>query len=753
MRKKLISLTLLLCMAVALCLVSLPPREAWADRTPISTVVATSNISSILVDGGAIQSPTFSTSQGTPAYINGGSGFGYWWKKEGDTWVNKTGSFSPGTWQFRAQLRIDSSAYVLSNPSLTVDGSAWVVNLPTLTVYDNVCYVSIRSKEYTVQGSITSVAITIAEPREDYQPSFEAEHSDDSYTVDNVNWYALYTQEYMDRYDHFYGGNQFRVEIRLAPKSGYMFTGATSGRINGMNASVTLQGDGKLLLQYTFTCPYFIRFPQVYLSQPLPGEAPDYSAEYPSDAHYAQGTYDSNVFQDDIAWQDVTTGYYMVVGTDVFEGGHDYEVNIYLTPSSGYVFSSNAQGMINGEDAVTEKRDSGQVWLRHTFHCNLPVPPVSVTVKAPAVGAHPDYDPVFPADAHCYASYSEGDWKNGVCWVDLTRKAEDGYGFMDPNSSVFEACHQYKVYIKIWSDSGYVITDGFSCTINGTAAIDEGYDEYARTFPTLSAGGWKKDSKGWWYQRADGTYPKNQWEKINGKWYHFDASGYMQTGWLKLGGTWYYLDSSGAMVTGWQHIGGQWYYFNSSGAMLTGWQTIGGQKYWFNASGAMQKGWQNISGKWYYFNSSGAMLTGWQTIGGQKYYLSTDGSMVTGLQKVDGKWYYFESSGALSTASGWRKIGTKWYYFDSNGAAQTGWQAIGGKWYYFESTGVMATGWKQLSGKWYYLGADGAMATGWRLIDNVWYYFETSGVMLANTTKTINGKAYTFNASGVCTNP
>ena len=64
MRKKLISLTLLLCMALALCVVFMPLREARADRTPISTVVASSNISSILVDGGLIQSPTFTTTQG-----------------------------------------------------------------------------------------------------------------------------------------------------------------------------------------------------------------------------------------------------------------------------------------------------------------------------------------------------------------------------------------------------------------------------------------------------------------------------------------------------------------------------------------------------------------------------------------------------------------------------------------------------------------------------------------------------------------
>ena len=62
--------------------------------------------------------------------------------------------------------------------------------------------------------------------------------------------------------------------------------------------------------------------------------------------------------------------------------------------------------------------------------------------------------------------------------------------------------------------------------------------------------GWIKNKTGWWYKRSDGTYPKNEWEKINGKWYHFDSKGYMQIGFINLKGKWYYLADNGAMVTG-----------------------------------------------------------------------------------------------------------------------------------------------------------------------------------------------------------
>lgn len=43
------------------------------------------------------------------------------------------------------------------------------------------------------------------------------------------------------------------------------------------------------------------------------------------------------------------------------------------------------------------------------------------------------------------------------------------------------------------------------------------------------AGEWKQDNIGWWYQNDDGSYPVNNWTKIDEKWYQFDGNGYMVT--------------------------------------------------------------------------------------------------------------------------------------------------------------------------------------------------------------------------------
>lgn len=87
--------------------------------------------------------------------------------------------------------------------------------------------------------------------------------------------------------------------------------------------------------------------------------------------------------------------------------------------------------------------------------------------------------------------------------------------------------------------------------------------------------GWQKDDTGFWYVRANGTYPKGQFEYIedNKAWFYFDDLGYMLAEkWLHhTDGNWYWFDKDGYMATSWKRIGGAWYFFNRDGSMQTGW--------------------------------------------------------------------------------------------------------------------------------------------------------------------------------------
>lgn len=109
---------------------------------------------------------------------------------------------------------------------------------------------------------------------------------------------------------------------------------------------------------------------------------------------------------------------------------------------------------------------------------------------------------------------------------------------------------------------------------NSYAVTDINYDKSEIILTRAeSKGKWIKGSNGkWWYKHYDGTYTKNDWEKIGGYWYYFDESGWMVTGWKKVNGDWYYFNqygegSEGQMRTGTMYKNGKKYVFNKGGSL------------------------------------------------------------------------------------------------------------------------------------------------------------------------------------------
>lgn len=142
--------------------------------------------------------------------------------------------------------------------------------------------------------------------------------------------------------------------------------------------------------------------------------------------------------------------------------------------------------------------------------------------------------------------------------------------------------------------------------------------------------GWIKDSVGWWYKEKDGSYPKNDWKKINGSWYLFDERGYMLTGWQKVDDIWYYMNESGRMQIGWIWLNDNWYYANASGELQTRWYQTMTDGPWFysDGGGRMQTGWVKSGGNWFYMNESGHMQTGLIKVGKNHFYLQENGRMI-----------------------------------------------------------------------------------------------------------------------------
>ena len=121
------------------------------------------------------------------------------------------------------------------------------------------------------------------------------------------------------------------------------------------------------------------------------------------------------------------------------------------------------------------------------------------------------------------------------------------------------------------------------------------------------AGQWvKNDSvyrdQDWWYRNDDGSYPHNQWQKIDGSWSYFDENGWLLTSqWIQ--GT-YYVGKDGAMMHDTQTLDG--YYVGSDGKYIAGSDTLINGEYFFTSA---RQTWYGLSSHGYYGPFSGAQLT------------------------------------------------------------------------------------------------------------------------------------------------
>ena len=109
--------------------------------------------------------------------------------------------------------------------------------------------------------------------------------------------------------------------------------------------------------------------------------------------------------------------------------------------------------------------------------------------------------------------------------------------------------------------------------IDGKWYNADGSQTYADT------GSWKSDSTGWWFEDTSGWYPKNEWQKIDGKWYFFCADGYMDYSeyrdgyWLGADGAWIEVYKGGHWMcdsTGWWYVDEYGWYPKSESLWIDG---------------------------------------------------------------------------------------------------------------------------------------------------------------------------------------
>ena len=143
------------------------PVYADGEATTISEITVTSNLSTVLQYGAAIQNPEFTIT--TPNGLWVGNQYTNMWLKYNETtkkWESASGTFTEGKWKCQLIVRFNASNYVpdTNGVTVTVDGTVW----PEIDDYGNVTN-PIKpdlNNDKTVYTAYASYVSTITAPPE-----------------------------------------------------------------------------------------------------------------------------------------------------------------------------------------------------------------------------------------------------------------------------------------------------------------------------------------------------------------------------------------------------------------------------------------------------------------------------------------------------------------------------------------------------------------------------------------------------------
>ena len=305
---------------------------------------------------------------------------------------------------------------------------------------------------------------------------------------------------------------------------------------------------------------------------------------------------------------------------------------------------------------------------------------------------------------------------------------------------------------------------------------------------SMAAQGWQQEGDDWYYYDNNGDYVVNEWKKSGNNWYYLGDDGYMMKNYLlEDGDSIYYLDGNGVMVTNsWVAYTPEddyeedapdhyWYYFQNNGRAVKASEdikkkTINGKTYGFDENGRMLFGFVDDQGNritdedpfedaMYYFGDSddGAMHKSWLPY--------TDGSELDGTlgwaggQKdyddLDEMWFYFNTSTGKKVAGSGNKAASKTingnkYIFDEHGVMVSEWSTketdtATASMYYNDQT----QGWLEKKGWIWAIPSDDINHYDNEDDQYRWFYAPTSGKVVTKDVKSINGKKYVFDKTGI----
>ena len=471
--------------------------SARNDGTVITSVSATVTAPSV----GATASFKASIPSGVGYYIDEETGYAhegynktvFWYDLSVGAAVEENGVFKAGH-QYEVYVYLtakDGYTFDFSNVKATLNGkTAGTARMAFDRIRIDYDFPTLGG---TVTDIINSVEVTLDAPVVGNAPDFDAVFPSGAnyYSAaynggsikNDIYWLDATSQSYLNPTSGlFTAGRQYKVFVALTAKNGYTFSqNSITAKLNGQTAEIYDNDADKIVITYTFpkletNTAKKITSVSITLDAPSNGASPDYTASFPSGVNYYA--------QDNaVIWKDASSGATL---SGKFVGGHQYKVEVYLTPSTNYYFDYSTTATINGQTAG-RTMDGSRLKVYYTFEAlqATAISSTSITLDAPANGGTPDYTATFPSGAN-YASTSNnsGNYRNGIRWYDVTSSAE-----VNATSGKFQAGHQYRVEAYLTAKDGYAFNSSTTAKVNNataTAALDNGQLKVTYTFTALA---------------------------------------------------------------------------------------------------------------------------------------------------------------------------------------------------------------------------------------------------------------------------
>lgn len=289
--------------------------------------------------------------------------------------------------------------------------------------------------------------------------------------------------------------------------------------------------------------------------------------------------------------------------------------------------------------------------------------------------------------------------------------------------------------------------------INSNASSNKGWVSRGNDWYYLNSNGeeakevWKYDSenKYKYYLGEDGKMYTDRLFEVDDYWYHVNESGVQsQNEWCFLETEeddeprWFYFDGNGrAYKEGWKNINDKYYHFTES-KMDYGWLNEDGEMLSLDESEDSYT-WKN--GTYY----CGTNDTGWRL---ENEWLEIEDWDEQEYEDYDEMWCYFGSNGKKDV-SRTRVVKNKRYAFDENGAMVQQWYGSATPSnsdykYYNNPTGTQARG-----GWFTAIPSEDQNPEMYDEYEERKFYANGSGILCRDTVKSINGKKYVFDKSGI----